>query len=332
MSYFYGQLIIGPAGSGKSTYCQTLQEMAEVLKRNIIVVNLDPAAEVFNYRCDVDIRDLITLDDVMEELELGPNGGLVYCMEYLVENIDWIQEQIGDLGNDDYVLFDLPGQIEIYTHLELMHKLIKTLQQAGFNLCSMYMLDTTFLSDNQKFISGVLTALTAMMQLSLPHLTVLTKCDLIENKDAIDQFLDIASDFELMPPDIGEILYAKDEEGFKEEIQENEEDKKIIKGVNKLTLKQKEDLRIQKLKEGKQNQQISEFDKKYNNLTQMLKETVQEYSMISMRPLDISDEDSIKQLLIDADSLIQFGENLEPDEKTYQDAENLMNQRYGQFD
>ncbi len=28
-----------------------------------------------------DIRDLITLDDVAEELQLGPNGGLVYCME-----------------------------------------------------------------------------------------------------------------------------------------------------------------------------------------------------------------------------------------------------------
>jgi Conserved hypothetical ATP binding protein len=28
-----------------------------------------------------DIRDLISLEDVMEELELGPNGGLVYCFE-----------------------------------------------------------------------------------------------------------------------------------------------------------------------------------------------------------------------------------------------------------
>lgn len=30
----------------------------------------------------VDIRELISLDDVMEELGLGPNGGLMYCMEY----------------------------------------------------------------------------------------------------------------------------------------------------------------------------------------------------------------------------------------------------------
>ena len=28
-----------------------------------------------------DIRDLISLDDVMEEMDLGPNGALLYCME-----------------------------------------------------------------------------------------------------------------------------------------------------------------------------------------------------------------------------------------------------------
>jgi len=34
--------------------------------------------------CDVaDIRDLISVDDVMEdgELHMGPNGGLIFCME-----------------------------------------------------------------------------------------------------------------------------------------------------------------------------------------------------------------------------------------------------------
>jgi hypothetical protein len=27
--------------------------MADTLKRNIIVINLDPAAEIFKYRCDI---------------------------------------------------------------------------------------------------------------------------------------------------------------------------------------------------------------------------------------------------------------------------------------
>ena len=46
----------------------------------------------------------------MEEMDFGPNGGLVFCMEYLVENLSWLEDQIGDYG-DDYILFDCPGQV-----------------------------------------------------------------------------------------------------------------------------------------------------------------------------------------------------------------------------
>ena len=37
-------------------------------------VATDPAADAFNYPASIDIRDLVTLEDVMEQLELGPNG------------------------------------------------------------------------------------------------------------------------------------------------------------------------------------------------------------------------------------------------------------------
>ena len=75
----YGQMILGPAGSGKSTYCKILQEHATSLKREIVVINLDPAAESFKYNCDIDIRELVTVVDVMLKKKLGPNGALVYC-------------------------------------------------------------------------------------------------------------------------------------------------------------------------------------------------------------------------------------------------------------
>jgi hypothetical protein len=48
-----------------------------------IYVNLDPAAEEFEYEPDVDIKDLISLEDVMDEMGLGPNGGLMACFEYV---------------------------------------------------------------------------------------------------------------------------------------------------------------------------------------------------------------------------------------------------------
>ena len=57
-----------------------------------------------------DVREKISVDDVMEDeaLRLGPNGGLVYCMEHLAQNFDWLQEQLDEV-EDDYILFDCPG-------------------------------------------------------------------------------------------------------------------------------------------------------------------------------------------------------------------------------
>jgi GTPase SAR1 family protein len=52
----------------------------------------------------------------MDFTKLGPNGGLIYAMEYLIENTTWLEDQVRDLCEDDYVLFDCPGQLELYTH------------------------------------------------------------------------------------------------------------------------------------------------------------------------------------------------------------------------
>lgn len=60
-----------------------MQKQAADERRTIDVVNLDPACEHFDYQPLADIRDLITVDDAMEdeELKFGPNGGLVFCIE-----------------------------------------------------------------------------------------------------------------------------------------------------------------------------------------------------------------------------------------------------------
>ncbi|KAG5680591.1 hypothetical protein PVAND_010087 [Polypedilum vanderplanki] len=134
----YAQFVIGPAGSGKSTYCTTMQRHAADSGRIIEIVNLDPAAEVFEYQPFVDIRDLIHLDDAMEDEELhyGPNGGLIFCLEFLLENSEWLREALNpDMEHDtddDYLIFDMPGQIEMFTHLDIGRKIIKLLEDWDF--------------------------------------------------------------------------------------------------------------------------------------------------------------------------------------------------------
>lgn len=77
----YAVLVSGPAGSGKSTFCSALIAHAQSLGRNVQLFNLDPAAERFEYQPSIDIKELISLEDVMQEMNLGPNGGLIYCFE-----------------------------------------------------------------------------------------------------------------------------------------------------------------------------------------------------------------------------------------------------------
>ncbi|EGG06912.1 uncharacterized protein MELLADRAFT_106395 [Melampsora larici-populina 98AG31] len=177
----YAVLVCGPAGSGKSTFTSSLITHAQTLGRTLHLFNLDPAAEEFEYEPSIDIRDLISLEDVMEELEFGPNGGLVYCFEYLLNNLDWLQENLNSY-DEDYLIIDCPGQIELYTHFNLIQKIVQVLMgQFDFRLCATYLLESNFISDRPKFFSGVLSATSAMINLEIPHINLLSKMDLIKS-------------------------------------------------------------------------------------------------------------------------------------------------------
>lgn len=191
----FAQFVMGPAGCGKSTYCATIQEHFKVaLRRMCRVVNLDPAAETFSYECEFDVRDLISVDDVMEELDYGPNGGLVYAMEYIVENKTCLEDKLGEAIDDDYYLFDCPGQIELYSHLPVMRELVDMLQNMDFRVAGVYCIDINFIEDAPKFLSGALSALSAMVNLELPHINVLTKCDLIKEEIDLDKYIETDTD------------------------------------------------------------------------------------------------------------------------------------------
>lgn len=177
-----GVLALGPAGAGKTTFCNAIISHMQSIGRRAHIVNLDPAAEPTEYEFLIDIKDLISLDDVMEEMDLGPNGALIYCFEYLLDNLDWLDEEIGDYS-DEYLIFDCPGQIELYTHVPVLPNIVRHLQnQHNFNLCATYLLEAPFVIDKSKFFSGALSAMSAMILLELPHINILSKLDLIKDQ------------------------------------------------------------------------------------------------------------------------------------------------------
>ena len=65
--------------------------------RKASIINLDPANDRPPYDAAADIQSLVTLQDVMETEQLGPNGGIVYALEVLEENFDWLVDQIASL-------------------------------------------------------------------------------------------------------------------------------------------------------------------------------------------------------------------------------------------
>ncbi|KAI8821691.1 GPN-loop GTPase, partial [Fimicolochytrium jonesii] len=178
----FGQLIVGPPGSGKTTYCHGLSQFYQSLSRPCAIVNLDPANDALPYTPTIDISSLITLEDTMEEFNLGPNGGLIYCLEYLEKNLDWLESQLKPLlESNTYILIDCPGQVELFTHHNSLKHIVERLSKnLDLRLCCVHLVDSHYCTDPAKYVALLLLSLKTMIQMELPHVNVLSKVDVME--------------------------------------------------------------------------------------------------------------------------------------------------------
>lgn len=129
----FAQLVIGSPGAGKSTYCNGMQQFMGAIGRKASIVNLDPANDILPYDAAIDVRSLVTLEEIMNDDSLGPNGGILYAVEELEHNFDWLEEQLKTLG-EDYILFDCPGQVELFTHHDSLRRIFMKLQKLGYRV------------------------------------------------------------------------------------------------------------------------------------------------------------------------------------------------------
>ncbi|RYC61073.1 hypothetical protein CHU98_g5143 [Xylaria longipes] len=290
----FGVMVMGPAGAGKSTFCASLITHLQLNRRSAFYVNLDPAAETFEHSPDLDIKDLISLEDVMEEMGLGPNGGLIYCFEFLMENLDFLTDALDSLTEEYLIIFDMPGQIELYTHVPILPALVRFLTRTGsldIRLCAAYLLEATFVVDRAKFFAGTLSAMSAMIMLEVPHINVLSKMDLVKDqvrKKDLKRFMN--PDSGLLDDDPADVA------------------RRAVEGKNVLE-EQEEDATADL-----QDKDTLMCGSGFRKLNKAVAGLIETFSMISYLKLDVQDEDSVGAILSYIDDCIQYHEAQEPRE------------------
>ncbi|KAH7671076.1 GPN-loop GTPase protein [Dioscorea alata] len=145
----------------------------------------------------------------MVEHSLGPNGGLVYCMDYLEKNIDWLESKLKPLVKDHYLLFDFPGQVELFfLHSNAKNVIFKLMKKMNLRLTVVHLVDAHLCCDPGKYVSALLLSLSTMLHLELPHINVLSKIDLVESYGKLAFNLDFYTDVQ----DLSYLQYHLDQD------------------------------------------------------------------------------------------------------------------------
>ncbi|MDI6707662.1 MAG: ATP/GTP-binding protein [Candidatus Thermoplasmatota archaeon] len=171
--------LVGTAGSGKSYLTHTFTRWMELNKYYAVPVNLDPGAEALPYNPEIDIRDLLSLTQVMEEYSLGPNAAQIVCADLLVLKIEGLKEELEGY-ECDYFIIDTPGQIELFAFRESSKQIVEKL---GGNPLIAYLFDPLLARTPAGFVSQVMLSATVQFRFAVPAVNLLSKCDLLKEEE-----------------------------------------------------------------------------------------------------------------------------------------------------
>ena len=248
---------------------------------------------------------MVSVDEVMEELQYGPNGGLIFALEYmLTEGLDWLQEDLGQY-QDEFLIIDCPGQIEIYSHFDIMPRIIEIFTRADYRTCAVYLLESQWIEDPSKFFAGILNATAAMLQLGVPHLNLISKMDI-----CIDKHL---------PKPRGEMS----------PVELDEEEERICDVLDETNPLHDFFFPNPQTLQSSLHRSSLKFSSKFSALNYALLQLIEEFDMVNFIPLNVRSESSLAAILSHIDNVTQYAENLEPKDPYEEDNEDGD---YGDYD
>jgi hypothetical protein len=167
--------ITGTAGSGKSLLASILKPWYLDKGLDCIIVNLDPGAYSLPYTPDVDVRDFVNIDEIMERYELGPNGALILSADLIATSLNELQRSIDEL-NPEITIIDTPGQVELFAYRNSGPFMLQNL------MCEekvvLFLFDLALVATPINFVSVALLSASIQLRLRAPQINVLSKRDL----------------------------------------------------------------------------------------------------------------------------------------------------------
>jgi len=214
---------IGTAGSGKSLLTAAFGEWLQLSKQNVSLVNLDPGALTLPYTPDVDVRDYVDIEELMQKYSLGPNGALVMAADLVADSIEKISSEVEELGSD-IVLVDTSGQMELFAFRASGPYITNELTKATKAI--VYLFDAVFSVNPQNYVSNMFLAAAVYNRFLVPQMHVLSKCDLLPEEET-KKIVDWSANQALLENSIDERL-----EGTKRLLSRN-----MAKAIHQLGLK-----------------------------------------------------------------------------------------------
>ena len=185
-------IVLGMAGSGKTTFVQKLEEELANKDKESYIINLDPAVMDTLYEPNLDIKDTIKYKEVMISNNLGPNGAILTCLNLFSTNIDKVITILEGKKDLDYVVMDTPGQLEVFSW-SASGKIITDSFSLIFPSILIYIVDIPRCNNPNTFSSNMLYALSIMYKMKLPLILAFNKVDITKENKVIEWMKDYQS-------------------------------------------------------------------------------------------------------------------------------------------